>query len=96
MTGDTSYTDGNGLAGALADLFAVDVTVGTATCVGCRRRSRIAELHVYAAAPGNVARCPGCGDAVLRLVRTSTAVLIDLRGAVNLSVPMSTVDAVDA
>ncbi|MDX6552644.1 MAG: hypothetical protein QOH74_1132 [Gaiellales bacterium] len=91
MTNETSYTDGNALAGPLADVFAIDVTVGKATCIGCSRQSRVAELHVYAAGPGTIARCPGCGDPVLRYVRTPTAVLLDLRGTVSLSVPMSTV-----
>jgi hypothetical protein len=85
---DESYTDGNALAGPLGDVFAVDVTVGMTTCVGCGRRSRVAELHVYATGPGSVARCPGCGDPVLRYVRTPTAAVLDLRGTLTLSVPV--------
>jgi len=87
MTIKPEYTDGNLLAGPLSEVFAVDVTIGTATCVGCGRQSRVAELHVYAAGPGTVARCPGCNDPVLRFARTANAMILDLRGTVSLALP---------
>ena len=88
MTHSPNYTDGNALAGPLAELFAVDVTLAATTCVGCGRRSKVAQLHVYAAGPGTVARCPGCQHPVLRYVRTTSAAILDLSGTVNLSVPV--------
>jgi Family of unknown function (DUF6510) len=83
-----TYTDGNALAGPLAELFAIDVTVGATTCAECGRRSHVAELRVYAAGPGSVARCPGCEAPVMRYVRTPTTAILDLRGTVSLSVPV--------
>jgi hypothetical protein len=40
----------------------------------------VAELAVYGPDPGLVARCPGCTDVLLRLVRTPDAVFLDLSG----------------
>jgi len=83
------YTDGNALAGPLGELFAVDLTAAVTNCVGCGLRSHLAELHLYAAGPGLIARCPGCHDPVLRLVRTPDRLILDLRGTVSLSVPLA-------
>jgi len=80
------HTDGNALAGPLGELFAVDLTAAATSCVGCGRRSHLAELHLYSSGPGLIARCPGCHDPVLRLVRTPERLILDLRGTVSLSV----------
>src|SRR5512135_3003828 len=52
---EPDYMDGNVLAGPFAELFAVDVAAAATTCVGCGRRSRVAQLHVYVSGPGSVA-----------------------------------------
>jgi hypothetical protein len=57
-TDDTDYEDGNVLAGVLAELFAVDVTVADAQCSGCGTSGTVATLRVYTRAPGYVTRCP--------------------------------------
>jgi hypothetical protein len=88
MTDQLDYTDGNALAGPLAELLAVDITRATTSCVGCGRRSQVAQLRVYAAGPGTVARCPGCEAPVLRYARTPTRAILDLRGTVSFSVPL--------
>ena len=90
MTNEPTYTDGNALAGPLSELFAVDISIADMTCAGCGLRSRAAQLHVYALGPGTVARCPGCDDPMLRFVRTPTSAVLDLRGTINLSVPLPT------
>ena len=84
---DLAYTDGNSLAGPLSEMFSFDITGASTTCVGCRRRSSVAELHVYAAGPGSVARCPGCDAVILRYARTPTSAFVDLRGTFALSIP---------
>ncbi|GAB3590767.1 hypothetical protein GCM10027446_06490 [Angustibacter peucedani] len=84
----TEHLDGNALAGPFSELFAVDVTLAVTTCVGCGRVSRVAELQVYLAGPGAVARCPGCQDTVARYVRTPTEGHLDLRGTLSLTVPL--------
>ncbi len=80
--------DGNTLAGPLAELFAVDLTVATSRCAGCGQVDTIAQLVVYGPEPGWVARCPGCDSVVLRLVRTADAAWLDLHGSAALRIPM--------
>ena len=50
------------------------------TCAICRDARRIAELHAYPDAPGIVLRCPSCGAAQLRLVRSGDRAWLDLQG----------------
>jgi hypothetical protein len=84
----TTYQDGNALAGPLRELFTVDITTAVARCAGCGLSGAVATLHVYGQAPGLVARCPGCEDVVLRLVRGPDAAWLDLRGTVSLRIPL--------
>jgi Family of unknown function (DUF6510) len=84
----TAYVDGNALAGALAELFAVDVTSAVGQCVSCGTSGAIAQAHVYTSAPGLVARCPACGAVVLRLVRGPGRAWLDLRGVTCLQVSL--------
>lgn len=81
--------DGNTLAGPLAEVFALEVTTAVATCGGCGQESALAQLTVYGPGPGWVARCPGCTDVLLRLVRTPDAVHVDLSGTATLRIPQS-------
>jgi hypothetical protein len=83
-----SFVDGNALAGPLSEVFAVDVTVATSRCASCGQTDPVAALHVYTKAPGLVARCPGCGAVVMRLVRSPTGASLDMRGCVNLQIPL--------
>jgi hypothetical protein len=82
------YTDGNALAGPLGEIFAVDVTVAIGRCVSCGFAGPLAELRVYGPPPGLVARCPGCEEVILRLVRGPDAAWLDLRGTVTLQIPL--------
>jgi hypothetical protein len=82
------YEDGNALAGPLREIFSADVTEAVGRCVGCGRSGPVAELRVYSHAPGLVARCPGCDEVVLRLVRGPDAAWLDLRGTVSLRIPL--------
>jgi len=83
-----SPLDGNAMAGDLGEVFAVDVTAAVATCAGCGRAGVVAELRLWRRAPGIVARCPGCEDVVLRLVRAPDRVFLDLHGATRLEFPL--------
>jgi hypothetical protein len=80
-TVEQAHLDGNVLAGALAELFTVELTAAVGRCVHCGRTDAVAALRVYVDAPGLVARCPGCDGVVLRLVRTPGHAWLDLRGA---------------
>ena len=80
--------DGNAMAGDLAEIFAVDVTRAAVTCVGCGTESAVAALVLWGPAPGLVARCPGCSDVILRVVRGPDRAWLDLRGTVSLRIPL--------
>jgi hypothetical protein len=82
------YEDGNALAGPLREIFAVDLTSATARCASCGLTGSVAVLRVYRHAPGLVARCPGCDEVVLRLVRGPTDAWLDLTGATSVRIPM--------
>lgn len=84
-----SYLDGNAVAGALSEVFAVDVTAAIGQCNGCGRTGVFAESRVYVNAPGTVARCPGCDAVLLRVVTTPNDTYLDLRGLTYLRVPNS-------
>jgi ribosomal protein S27E len=86
---DMAFVDGNELAGALGEIFAVDVTVARGRCAGCGRESAVAETVVYSRSPGLVARCPGCESVLLRVVRGRDRAWLDLRGVtcVEFSLP---------
>jgi DNA-directed RNA polymerase subunit RPC12/RpoP len=67
--------DGNAIAGPLFELFGREMTTAIGACANCGATARVAELRVYARAPGNVARCPACGSVVM--------VLVDVRGTMR-------------
>jgi hypothetical protein len=72
--------DGNAIAGALGELFAVDVSVAALECGGCGMEGVVAEVVVYIDAPGFVARCRGCDHVLFRLVQAPDRAWLDLRG----------------
>ena len=88
-TGESAYQDGNVLAGPFSEIFTVDVTGARTTCANCGRHAHLAELRVYTATPGMIARCAGCGEVVARHVRTPNAAWLDLRGTIALTIPLA-------
>ena len=85
---ESAPLDGNAAAGALAELFAFDVTVAVTKCAACRDTRPLAELRAYLQAPGIVLACASCGAVQLRLVRAPDRVWLDLRGVEVVQVPM--------
>jgi Family of unknown function (DUF6510) len=85
----SDHLDGNVLAGALGELFAVDLTTAIGQCAACGTSGAIAQARVFTDAPGLVARCPACGEVVLRLVRATGRAWLDLRGVtcLQLAIP---------
>ena len=84
---DDTVLDGNAAGGELRQLFAVDVTVATATCAGCGTDVELGALASFAHEMGVVLRCRGCGNVVLRLVRTPRAMYFEARGLARLVLP---------
>jgi Family of unknown function (DUF6510) len=91
MVDTADYVDGNELAGPLSEVFATDVTGAMGHCAHCGRVGPVAELRVYAHAPGWVGRCPGCDEVVLRFVRGPQDAWLDLRGTLSLRIPLGPV-----
>jgi hypothetical protein len=83
---DMDYLDGNAAAGALSELFAVDLTAAITRCASCGHIGVFAESRLYTNAPGMVARCVGCDEVLLRVVSTPTDTYVDLRGLTYLRV----------
>jgi hypothetical protein len=75
-----THLDGNVLAGALAEIFAIDVTTAFGRCIHCGDFSAIAEAVVYADAPGLVARCAGCDHVIATIVDAKDRVWLSLSG----------------
>ena len=88
-----SFVDGNEMAGPMREVFAVDITVARGRCASCGRTGAVAEARVYDRAPGLVARCPGCEEVLLRVVRGPDRVWLDLRGVTVLEIPLPAAEA---
>jgi Family of unknown function (DUF6510) len=78
---EAEYVDGNAAAGAFAEAFRTEVTTTMVTCATCGRAGPFADQHVYDRGPGVVARCPTCGAVNARMVRTPTAMWLELHGS---------------
>ncbi|SIM58772.1 DUF6510 family protein [Micromonospora cremea] len=87
---DAPWVDGNALAGPLGEIMGTDLTAAELTCAGCRTTRPLAAMRVFDRAPGLVARCPGCEDVVMRVVRMANRVLVELRGSLVVSLPAPT------
>ena len=82
-----THLDGNAAAGALRQLFTVDLTAAQGRCVGCGEVGVFAESRLYMDAPGMVARCKNCDAVLLRVVSTPTDTYLDLQGLSYLRLP---------
>ena len=80
------HTDGNELAGLLAELFGEDVTAAPRRCGSCREVRVVAEHPLYRGA-GYVLRCPACGDVAAVVVERAGGYAVSLRGTWLLSAP---------
>jgi hypothetical protein len=76
----STVLDGNAIAGVLVDVFGAETTTATGTCGGCGATGVVAEFEVYLRAPGIVARCRRCGNALMVLVTIRGVTCVDLRG----------------
>lgn len=87
MTGDAEEDavaarrlDGNAAAGALREVFALDLVAARCTCAHCGGTAPLGAHALYADAPALVLRCPGCAGVVLRFARGGGRVRLDLTG----------------
>jgi hypothetical protein len=88
MTGYSSdqptHLDGNGAAGLLREVFAVEMTTASCTCVACGADSEVGALHLYGGAIGTVLRCPSCEALVLCITSVRTGYFMELRGVLHI------------
>ena len=61
--------DGNGAAGRLSEVFALEVTAARGQCGACGNVAALAEARAFVDAPGLVIRCRSCDNVLLVLVR---------------------------
>jgi hypothetical protein len=73
------YTDGNEIAGTLAEFLAADPTATRRRCQSCRGEHPLAEHRAYRGA-GLVLRCPQCGDVALLIGECGGELVIQWRG----------------
>ena len=81
---DDLYLDGNGVAGLLDEIIAVDATSVMRTCQSCGNRSAVGAHRAYRGA-GVVLRCPGCGDVAVRIAVFDQRLVVDWRGTYELA-----------
>ena len=72
------HTDGNGVAGLLGEILAVEVTGVLRRCHSCGAESPLAAHRAYEGA-GVVLRCPACADVALRVGVSDDALVFEWR-----------------
>ena len=73
------HTDGNGVAGLLSEILAVDATTIRRRCQACGDDQPLGEHRAYHGA-GVVLRCPSCGTAALLIGLLGERVSLEWRG----------------
>jgi len=81
----STMLDGNAAAGILSEIFALEMTSSSTECANCGREGEMGTLLAFTQAPGVVLRCPVCEHIILRIVESPSAIYLDLRGAVYVS-----------
>lgn len=74
------HLDGNVAGGVLGQIFAVEMTRAQLTCASCSRRWPLGATLAYATAMGTILRCPGCGEALIRLAHGPGRLWADFSG----------------
>jgi predicted RNA-binding Zn-ribbon protein involved in translation (DUF1610 family) len=74
-----THTDGNGVAGLLGEILAVEPTTVQRLCHSCGDDRPLGEHRAYHGA-GVVLRCPSCGVAAVRIGLLGERRVIEWRG----------------
>ncbi len=81
--------DGNAVSGLLNEIFFMEITSSPTQCDHCGAEGELGSLRAFKNEMGVVLRCPECGGVILRIVRTSGSIYLDLRGATYLRLDKS-------
>jgi len=73
------HTDGNGVAGLLGEILAVEVTAMRRRCHSCGAENPLAAHRAYHGA-GVVLRCPACTDVAMRIGVSDDGLVFEWRG----------------
>jgi hypothetical protein len=85
MTMDLLHTDGNEVAGVLADVLAVDATRVRRRCQSCRAEHPLAA-HLAFHGAGIVLRCPSCDDVAVCIGVQGDHLTVEWRGAYRIDI----------
>lgn len=80
--------DGNAAAGALARVFAVELTAARGRCASCGATGPLGAAHLYVGA-GLVLRCQACAAVLMVLVEDGDRTWLGARGLAWLEVSAS-------
>jgi len=82
---DELMLDGNGVAGVLQEVFAVEMTTVVGTCNVCGASDAIGAVHTYRGA-GLVLRCPHCDNPLVKIVKEDARMWIAFPGIRTLAI----------
>jgi hypothetical protein len=77
---DAMRLDGNAVAGEFQMVLGFDVTVLKIECGHCHQEGFFARLLAYVRGPGIVLRCPNCNGVLIQLVKTPSAIILNVEG----------------
>jgi hypothetical protein len=80
MTTDDRHLDGNAAGGILGQIFALEMTKAEVICATCDRVGPIGAALVYGMVMGTIIRCPGCGEALIRVAHGPQRYWVDFSG----------------
>ncbi len=80
MITDDRHLDGNAAGGVLGQIFALEMTTAEVICANCDMVGPIGAALVYAMAMGAIIRCPGCGEALIRVAHGPQRYWVDFSG----------------
>ncbi len=80
MMTDDRHLDGNAAGGVLGQIFALEMTTAEVICANCDTAGPIGAALVYATAIGTIIRCPGCGEALIRVAHGPQRYWVDFSG----------------
>ena len=83
---DPLMLDANAVSGDLMELFGFEMTAAVHRCAHCGNVGEMGTLLAWTQGPGITLRCCICRDVVIRIVRTPSRTLVDVRGAAYLEV----------
>ena len=79
------HTDGNGVAGLLAEVLATEATVLRRTCQSCGDEQPLGAHRAFHGA-GVVLRCPSCGDVAVVIGVHESRLTVQWRGTLLVEV----------